>query len=107
LGLTVRLLRAITIKGHNLPLKKGQIIPFYNIPELVVTMNSMMATMQIEPDAVQHAALTAYCLRYAEAGTWLAREVFRSHITDQVRLHRLYYEALRSRFDLPSQSSVL
>ncbi len=67
----------------------------------------MMATMQIEPDAEQHAALAAYCVRYAEAGTWLAREIFGSRITDQVRLHRLYYEELRSRFDLPSQSSVL
>ncbi len=66
-----------------------------------------IAVLIIEPDAVQHEALAAYAARYAEAGSWLARKVFESGITDQVRLHRLFYSDLRRRFDLPSQAAVL
>jgi phage shock protein A len=66
-----------------------------------------IAVLIVEPDAVQHEALAAYAARYAEAGTWLARKVFDSGISDQVRLHRLFYSDLRERFDLPAQSAVL
>ena len=66
-----------------------------------------IAVMILEPDAVQHEALAAYAKRYAEAGSWLARKVFDSGISDQVRLHRLFYGDLRERFDLPSQTAVL
>lgn len=68
---------------------------------------STIAVLIIEPDAVQQEALAAYAARYAEAGNWLARRVYHSGISDQVRLHRLYYSDLRSRFDLPSQTAVL
>jgi phage shock protein A len=68
---------------------------------------STIAVLIIEPDAVQQEALAAYAARYAEAGNWLARRVYHSGISDQVRLHRLYYGDLRARFDLPSQAAVL
>lgn len=66
-----------------------------------------IAVLVVEPDAVQQEALAAYAARYAEAGNWLCRKVFESGITDQVRLHRLYYGELRKRFELPAQSAVL
>ena len=66
-----------------------------------------IAVLIIEPDPVQHEALADYARRYAEAGTWLADKVYDLAITDQVRLHRLFYSDLRERFELPSQTAVL
>ncbi|MEM7223114.1 MAG: PspA/IM30 family protein [Pseudomonadota bacterium] len=70
-------------------------------------METINAIMILEPDPVQQDALAAYMARYAEAGSWLAGPVFEGHITDQVRLHRRYYNELRGRFELPAQSAVL
>ena len=70
-------------------------------------METTNAIMILEPDAVQQDALVAYMARYAAAGTWLAWPLFDSGVTDQVRLHRLYYGELRQRFELPAQSAVL
>ena len=71
------------------------------------SMTGTKAILELEPDAVQHEALKHYLARYTEAGHWLAGKILDNGITDQVRLHRLYYSELRSRFDLPAQTAVL
>lgn len=70
-------------------------------------MYSTEAILQLHPAADQAALLQDYAERYAEAANWLSRKVFDAGVTDQVRLHRLYYNRLRDRFELPSQAAVL
>lgn len=70
-------------------------------------MKTTVAILALEPDSVQHDALVAYAMRYAEAGNWTAQQIAASGIVDQVRLNRLYYAELRARFSLPSQTAVL
>lgn len=70
-------------------------------------MTGTKVMLVLEPDTVQHEALKGYLAHYAEAGRWLADKILESGITDQVRLHRLYYSELRSQFGLPAQSAVL
>jgi phage shock protein A len=70
-------------------------------------MNSTEAILQLHPAADQAALLEDYAERYAEAANWLSQKVFDAGVTDQVRLHRLYYNRLRDRFELPAQAAVL
>lgn len=70
-------------------------------------MPSTEAILQLHPSAEQEAQLQDYAERYAEAANWLSQKVFDAGVTDQVRLHRLYYSRLRDRFDLPAQAAVL
>lgn len=70
-------------------------------------MHSTEAILQLHPTAEQTAQLQDYAERYAEAANWLSQKVFDAGVTDQVRLHRLYYSRLRDRFDLPAQTAVL
>ena len=70
-------------------------------------MKASRAIFVLEPDEVQAEALRRYAERYAEAANWLIEEVMESHVTDQVRLHRLYYRRLRDDYGLPAQSAVL
>ena len=70
-------------------------------------MYSTEAVLQLHPTREQADHLANYVERYAEAANWLSRLVFDAGISDQVRLHRLYYSRLRERFDLPSQAAVL
>ena len=70
-------------------------------------MSDTKATLILEPDPVQQEALRTYLAHYTEAGHWLAGKMLDSGITDQVRLHRLYYSELRSKFGLPAQAAVL
>ena len=70
-------------------------------------MGSSIAVLTIEPDAVQDRALADYTEYYGKAASWLAAKLVEAQISDQVRLHRLFYADLRSRYRLPSQSAVL
>jgi len=69
-------------------------------------MNSTEAILQLHPTAEQADLLQDYAERYAEAANWLGQKVFDAGVTDQVRLHRLYYNRLRDRFELPAQVSA-
>jgi phage shock protein A len=70
-------------------------------------MRSTEAILQLHPSVEEADHLQDYAERYAEAGNWLSQKVFDAGVTDQVRLHRLYYSRLRDRFDLPAQAAVL
>lgn len=70
-------------------------------------MHSTEAVLHLHPSEEQNEQMRSYAVRYAEAANWLAQLVFDAGITDQVRLHRLYYSRLRERFDLPAQAAVL
>ena len=70
-------------------------------------MYSTEAILQLHPSGEQAAQLQLYTERYAEAANWLGQKVFDAGVTDQVRLHRLYYSRLRERFGLPAQTAVL
>lgn len=70
-------------------------------------MHSTEAILQLHPTAEQADQLQDYAERYAEAANWLSQKVFDAGVTDQVRLHRLYYNRLRDRFELPAQAAVL
>jgi len=70
-------------------------------------MNSTEAILQLHPSSEQEELLQDYAERYAEAANWLSQKVFDAGVTDQVRLHRLYYNRLRERFELPAQAAVL
>jgi len=70
-------------------------------------MYSTEAILLLHPTGDQAEQLQDYAERYAEAANWLAQKVFDSGVSDQVRLHRLYYTRLRERFDLPAQAAVL
>lgn len=70
-------------------------------------MRSTEAILQLHPTAEQVNLLQDYAERYAEAANWLSQKVFDAGVTDQVRLHRLYYNRLRDRFELPAQAAVL
>lgn len=70
-------------------------------------MRSTEAILQLHPTAEQANLLQDYAERYAEAANWLSQKVFDAGVTDQVRLHRLYYNRLRDRFELPAQAAVL
>ncbi len=70
-------------------------------------MHSTEAVLQLHPSQEQSRQVRDYAERYATAANWLARLVFEAGVSDQVRLHRLYYSRLRERFGLPSQAAVL
>ena len=70
-------------------------------------MGTTIAVLTMEPDAVQDRALADYSQHYSKAASWLAGKLVDTQISDRVRLHRLFYTDLRSRFGLPSQSAVL
>ena len=70
-------------------------------------MHSTEAILQLHPTVEQAGQLRDYAERYAEAANWLSQKVFDAGVTDQVRLHRLYYSRLRDRFELPAQTAVL
>ena len=70
-------------------------------------MLSTEAILRLHPDDEQAMLLETYALRYAEAANWLCPKVIEAGVSDQVRLHRLYYSRLRESFGLPSQAAVL
>ena len=70
-------------------------------------MPDSSAIFLLDPDEVQADALMAYAARYAEAANWVMGQIIESPVTDQVRLHRLYYRRLRDDYGLPAQSAVL
>ena len=61
---------------------------------------------QLLPDESQGEKLKATVVRFNEAANWLAGEAFERKLANKVFLQRLFYQDLRSKFDLSAQMAV-
>ena len=63
--------------------------------------------IQLRPTPDQAAALEKTMCRFHLACNWVAKRAFERKLANRYALHKLYYYAVRQRFDLPAQMACL
>ena len=63
--------------------------------------------IQLRPTPEQAAALEKTMGRFHQACNWVAQRAFERKLANRYALHKLYYYAVRQRFDLPAQMACL
>jgi IS605 OrfB family transposase len=66
----------------------------------------LVATIKLQPDVAQSAALLATMERFNEACDWLGEQAFLARSADKLALQRTHYALLRERFGLSAQMAV-
>lgn len=66
----------------------------------------LVATVKLVPSPEQKDALLALMRRFNEACSWLAEQAFALQSADKLKLQKLHYADLRSRFSLGAQFAV-
>ena len=71
------------------------------------SMMKRIIQIQLRPTPNQAAALEKTMCRFHQACNWVAHRAFGRKLANRYALHKLYYYAVRQRFDLPAQMACL